>query len=160
MALIKSPEHVYALMQLIRDENLKTIEIIPDIVTSDLEDIRRVVTTQPRSLPLIAWSQRFIRIGAHVISMIGQHQFDQKAFAELLLRKHAMYGEKPITDWGSLGVSIRIHSKWGRYLNLKETDPGELQMVEAKEDTLTDILGYCVLGLALEERIRYEKAVK
>src|SRR4051812_10123197 len=120
MALIKSPEHVYALMQLIRDENLKTIQVRDDNVTEELEDIRRVVTRQPRSLPLIAWTQRFLRIGARVLTRIGQHQFNQKAFAELLLKKHAMYGEKPITDWGSLGVTIRIHSKWERYLNLKD----------------------------------------
>ena len=73
--------------------------------------------------------------------------FSMPSFVRMLLHKHKKYGAKPIREWGPLGVIIRISSKLNRYINMHEA-PGQAKPDD--EDTLADILGYCVLGLLLE----------
>jgi hypothetical protein len=68
--------------------------------------------------------------------------------SELLWAKHQNYGAAPIKRWGTLGVMIRVDSKWERYKNL-EGGIGDT-VKEAAKDTLQDIIGYGILGYQLE----------
>lgn len=108
------------------------------------------------------WSKGFIDTGAMVALVLGK--VDRIKFAELLLSKHKAYGAAPLMKWGPLGVLIRMDSKWERYLNLCNQQNAESQTgkqfvggggpEEPIEDTLKDILGYCVLGFYVSQRIK------
>jgi hypothetical protein len=85
---------------------------------------------------------------------------DEVAFCSFLLTKHERYGATPLTKWGPLGIVIRIDSKLERYLNMRSNPPmledqgPNIQLAreehdESMEDTLRDILGYCILGYIL-----------
>lgn len=83
----------------------------------------------------------FLTIGGCALSLMYGN-FDRDKFVQLLLDKHKLYGAGPLTEWGPLGIMIRIHSKIGRYANVRGTTVAH----ESALDTLVDILGYCVLG--------------
>jgi hypothetical protein len=93
---------------------------------------------------LISMAGRMIQALCLHDSMTGG--WDAYHFKSLLVSKHKAYGPGCITKWGLLGIIIRIDSKLNRARNLinsQTVDPGD----EALGDTLTDIVGYCVLGI-------------
>lgn len=100
------------------------------------------------------WKELFLVIGNKIVGELGVSVADNDrvmVFVDLLLEKHKMYGAGPITRWGELGVLIRIDSKYQRVLNLRQpiayTKTSEiLEREESFNDTLWDILGYCILG--------------
>lgn len=101
------------------------------------------------------WANTFCRWGQIALLIIAelnkpkQKQFDEQAFAALIVQKNRRYGAKPIRDWGELGVAIRIHSKASRYETLIQQPDLDNMQDESITDTVTDILGYSVLGLLL-----------
>lgn len=99
----------------------------------------------------IHWPTRYHIIGALMLVKLGD-QFNVDSFVRLLWKKNLAYGAAPIRRWGHVGVIIRIDSKWQRVIHLtgNSTLP-KGQLDENLEDTLLDILGYCVLGVALHK---------
>ena len=71
--------------------------------------------------------------------------------AELLEKKHRMYGERNLEITGLVGISTRIMDKAARLHQLAVLgDEAE----EGVEDTLKDIIGYAVNALRLYRRKR------
>lgn len=66
---------------------------------------------------------------------------------EHLCSKQRDYGHDNITAFGVLGIKVRLSDKLARYANLTKNgiDPEN----ESLEDTVKDIIGYCVVGLML-----------
>lgn len=93
----------------------------------------------------IGWDGMARRIGCLAIEAIGGEQFSRGAepFATLLMSKHRAYGVQPILRWGELGLLVKITLKIDRLVNLAKTGASEND--ESVTDTLTDIVGYCVL---------------
>lgn len=90
-------------------------------------------------------------IGSASLRLIEKIEpFNWNDFCTLLLEKHRRYGAHPLRVFGTIGVIIRIYSKFERYRNIKD-DPSAILTDEGPMDTLHDILGYCVLGYLLCE---------
>lgn len=74
-----------------------------------------------------------------------QEQWDAGEMVALLCRKQHDYGHGNINKFGEFGVIVRLSDKVERYKNLV----GKQAMNESTNDTLTDIIGYCVVLLML-----------
>lgn len=61
----------------------------------------------------------------------------------VLCKKHNDYGCEGINRFGEMGIIIRLSDKVERYLHLVERQA----MNESTDDTLLDIVGYCVVAL-------------
>jgi hypothetical protein len=113
--------------------------------TRQLEDSIEFVRHRflDRKLYGLRWDNIFLKMGRISLRLKGHLVVPD--FCSLLVRKHRAYGAEPLRAWGPLGIVIRIDSKLRRYKNLTEHP----EFVAEKEDTLLDILGYCVLGYLL-----------
>lgn len=69
---------------------------------------------------------------------------------DLLNRKRQDYGDpqRTLGRFGLLGIAIRLNDKMERLINLTTTKTDKPNF-ESIEDTLKDIAGYAILGLAL-----------
>jgi len=95
----------------------------------------------------------FLGVGATALRLIDQFRKEQNdelfyppAFAEFLWNKHQKYGAEPLLEVGVLGIAMRLISKINRLINMQTLDT---TYTIDDEDTLMDILGYCVLGYQL-----------
>ena len=92
----------------------------------------------------------FLSIGSCILRLMDlEHQnFSTPTFADFLLEKHRKYGAEPILETGMLGIQFRMISKINRFLNMQEQRMrnSNVQTKVDEEDTLSDILGYVVLG--------------
>lgn len=93
--------------------------------------------------------QEFLLLGRMTMLLLDfEHvRFDSEKFAAFLVSKHKCYGAEPLYEAGLQGVITRIRTKLLRYQNLKnqaEIDP---------DDSLMDIIGYCVLGYQLAKKL-------
>jgi len=68
---------------------------------------------------------------------------------QTVISKQADYGQRNITDFGEIGIIIRMNDKFARLKNLttKKKPPRN----ETKTDTWRDIAGYAVIALMLEK---------
>lgn len=73
--------------------------------------------------------------------------WDTAEMTHTLARKQHDYGHGNIDKFGLMGVLVRISDKVERYKNLSEKN--NKAMNEAIEDTLMDIVGYCVIAMML-----------
>lgn len=75
-----------------------------------------------------------------------------KIFGEVkktLIAKNEDYGGASF-DLGLIGNMVHIHDKESRYRTLVEKKEGEISAnYESIEDTLKDLIGYCVIGLLI-----------
>lgn len=99
------------------------------------------------------WANWFLSMGhcAWKLILASPYPFSEPDFYHLLLKKHKLYSAEPLVRWGALGIAIRLDSKLERYKNLfilKETLGKTLhkEREETIQDTMTDMLGYCILG--------------
>ena len=105
----------------------------------------------------INWSYFFKDLCCRMVDIVNENPpgFNGESLAELLIDKHTKYGAEALTEWWGLGIAIRISSKLKRAINLKTTeeyiDPNDLE--ETFQDTLNDIIGYCILGTKRKESI-------
>ena len=74
---------------------------------------------------------------------------DYEYIHHILVRKQRDYGHGNILRFGLVGVAVRLCDKIARLENLEKR--GRLASNEAYEDTWLDILGYCAIGVMLEE---------
>jgi len=99
----------------------------------------------------------YFQIAAYTMAMIDQ--FKLKAgigdVYELLVRKQKDYGPLNITEFGSIGIVIRMFDKVARLRNLLTKNQNIQTANEVPNetflDTLMDIIGYCTIGLMLED---------
>lgn len=75
---------------------------------------------------------------------------DSEEFCAFLLAKHKAYTATPLLEWKYLGLAMRMTSKIDRSLALANNG-GTTMNSESIRDNLTDIVGYCVLGLRMAE---------
>lgn len=66
----------------------------------------------------------------------------------LLASKQHDYGAGNILEFGAVGIKVRLFDKIARYENLhrRGADPAN----ESLQDTLRDMIGYCILGQMLQ----------
>jgi len=69
--------------------------------------------------------------------------------ADMLEEKRSAYGPKNLLRHGIVGVTVRVWDKLSRFENLHFK--GHPYYDERIEDTLRDIVGYCVAALMLDE---------
>jgi len=112
-----------------------------------------IIHSKPLALKEHILLTEFLMLGGMTLRLIELENppipFDPSKFAIFLMGKHQKYGAAPIIESGKIGIILRMLSKINRFKNLYELDTS-LKVDE--EDTLKDILGYCVLGYWLERR--------
>ena len=84
---------------------------------------------------------------AEVATYLGVDQGDD--LIALLVEKQKGYGPKNITKFGVKGIGIRLSDKAQRLLNLRSKGQ-DGNHDESVKDTVTDMLGYCVVGVMNE----------
>src|SRR5690606_34703217 len=130
-----------------QDENWETPQGFIKYIGGALESIRELIVMKhgfnDRDHQLgPMW---FLEIGKSARTLLGD-RFNEAEFIELLLSKHKRYGPFAITRWGIPGLIIRLDSKYQRAKNLFEQPTLDTATDESVFDTITDIVGYCVLG--------------
>lgn len=90
----------------------------------------------------------YARIGYVALELIG-HGFEPEAFKAMLMKKHVAYGDTGLIKWGHFGMFMRLGSKVDRFNNLTKNPERGAGSDESVNDTLTDIVGYCVLGITM-----------
>lgn len=71
-------------------------------------------------------------------------------FVRLIARKQHDYGPENILRFGVQGLLVRLHDKVARLENLLSKGGKNAVNGEAVDDTFTDIVGYCTVGMMLE----------
>ena len=69
--------------------------------------------------------------------------------SEILIKKQHDYGSLNITEFGEIGIIIRLNDKFERLKNLIKNDIDPKN--EMLEDTWFDIAGYAILALMLRK---------
>jgi len=146
--LIHFPEDVHRVLTLMEAHKApKTIQGF-DLICREADQLRLgLLNNVNRSSE--DWKTRFLLIGHAALSIVIE--WNAFAFAELLLKKHTLYGIKPLLLWRELGVCVRLTNKIERMKNMM-ADPSADTQGESWNDTLSDIVGYCVLGWWLKEK--------
>lgn len=91
--------------------------------------------------------QSFERIAAMAVEeMRRREEWDPGYIISTLCKKQHDYGHGNINRFGIYGVIVRLSDKIERLDNLSKIDKPQN---EAKQDTLLDIVGYCVIALML-----------
>jgi hypothetical protein len=103
---------------------------------------KQAIETKSENITDIA----FLSLGAAALGLVYHYSdMDIDKFADFLVDKHKKYGSEPIFESDTIGIVLRILSKINRFKNLIEHN--DLQFITYDtEDTLKDILGYCILG--------------
>ena len=76
-------------------------------------------------------------------------ELEAGAMADLLCRKQYDYGHENIARFGFQGLLVRVHDKVARLENLISSDKSPEN--ESIKDNLLDVIGYCCIGMMLEE---------
>jgi hypothetical protein len=76
-------------------------------------------------------------------------ELEAGAMADLLCRKQHDYGHENIARFGFQGLLVRVHDKVARLENLINSDKSPEN--ESIKDNLLDVIGYCCIGMMLEE---------
>jgi hypothetical protein len=76
-------------------------------------------------------------------------ELEAGAMASLLCRKQHDYGHENIARFGFKGLLVRVHDKIARLENLINSDKSPEN--ESIKDNLLDVIGYCAIGMMLEE---------
>lgn len=79
----------------------------------------------------------------------AQPELEAGAMASLLCRKQRDYGHENIARFGFKGLLVRVHDKIARLENL--TESGHSPENESLKDNVLDVIGYCAIGMMLEE---------
>jgi len=100
-------------------------------------------------------SDAFIVVAVPVVKELRrQNEWDTADMTRLLAAKQHDYGHQNIDRFGLKGIVVRLNDKYERLANLEFTKQflagGNTVAPKVNEtivDTLTDIVGYCVVGL-------------
>lgn len=134
---------------------LRVYEMHPYVGAPDMANIEKTVAKARDfivgggKLDRDQWDHLFAVLSSMTLDLIGPG-FRESDFIELLLSKHKLYGLKSLTAWREIGVLSRIDQKIARAVNMTAsmgaTNHSARQMGETLDDTLLDIVGYCVIG--------------
>jgi hypothetical protein len=119
---------------------------------------RKLVIDRHHHRHHIDWPNFYESIGSEAFLLLKRSDFDGVAarlrkLTKLIVKKHRSYGAQPILRWRHVGLLVKIDQKIARLMSL--TKSGKKKVInESIEDTYMDILGYCILGLAL---VNYER---
>lgn len=74
---------------------------------------------------------------------------DREFIANTVIKKQHDYGPNNISKFGTYGLIVRLHDKIARLENLLSSTRKGTNLVQDETifDTLTDIVGYCTVGL-------------
>lgn len=87
--------------------------------------------------------------GANAIKILKtEHNYNHEEMVALLCKKQHDYGHNNITNFGIVGVSIRVCDKIARIENLKKTGAPSN---ESLLDSYIDIVGYAMIATMLDE---------
>ena len=75
--------------------------------------------------------------------------FNKKEMVDIVCRKQHDYGHKNITNFGTIGVGIRVCDKIARIKNLTKVGDPEVHN-ESLKDSYVDIVGYSMIALMLQ----------
>lgn len=70
---------------------------------------------------------------------------------QLLRDKRASYGPHNLTEWGPMGIAIRMGDKYKRLVHMYKSGMTTTAVGENLEDAWRDIVGYGLLALLLME---------
>jgi predicted HicB family RNase H-like nuclease len=124
-----------------------------------LDQVNRVYHTKSKISTRMPAQEFFVGFASVVMHLIREWNgaFNAGEFASFLLEKHRAYGAEPLMRWGTVGIIIRMDSKTHRIVNMISKGEDEA-LNESIEDTLTDLLGYCVLGYRYEMYLEKEQS--
>lgn len=86
---------------------------------------------------------------ASIREMILREGWDSGYMVSTLVKKQLDYGHGNINKFGTIGILVRLSDKIQRFKNL--TSGNRNPQVESIEDTLLDIVGYCIIGLMYDD---------
>ena len=86
---------------------------------------------------------------AAIREMIMREGWDSGFMVSTLVKKQLDYGHGNINKFGTIGILVRLSDKVQRFKNLTSTK--RAPQVESIQDTLLDIVGYCVIGLMYDD---------
>lgn len=99
------------------------------------------IATEPKHIEHL-----FIVIAQRTIALLRLMEiWDTGEMVSTLCKKQHDYGHGNINRFGLMGVAVRLSDKVERYMNLK----GREAKNESTNDTLIDVVGYCVVALML-----------
>lgn len=150
---ITSPENVTPCLNAMRafrnDVDLPSISNMERLVAF----LRDKIVAGELNVNAVKWQKYYLALGNMTLLTLGSARFDDEKFCTLLIDKHKRYGTKSLTAWRHLGILTRIDQKIARATRMVN-DPklceGDTQG-ESLNDTMVDIVGYCVLGLYMVE---------
>lgn len=88
----------------------------------------------------------FMVIAQRTIALLRNMEiWDTGEMVSTLCKKQHDYGHGNINRFGLMGVAVRLSDKVERYINLR----GKQAKNESTNDTLIDVVGYCVVALML-----------
>lgn len=153
--LVSEPEPILTILSEMRSYYLKVYGQNPAPpepvkVMDDRVEMVRKAHKEGRNMWLVDHDENFRMLGSTALRELGQ-DFDETAFAKLLIEKHRLYTDAPLRSWNELGIVIRMDSKLKRFKEVRYQKP---QPTETAIDTLTDLLGYAVLGTLLTRDIK------
>lgn len=135
-------------------KNAEPLEILEDIFS----ELSRKINKNNLDI-FINNEYIYFYIASYAISMIKNfnvNNIDISYIHNVLINKQKDYGPSNIMEFGSLGIIIRMFDKVARLRNL--TTKGADLLLNANSvpnetflDTLIDIVGYCTIGLMVEE---------
>ena len=76
------------------------------------------------------------------------HVDSAESILPLMTAKQHDYGHHNIQRFGMEGILVRMHDKLARLENLemRSYDMKSTELCEAKEDTIADLIGYCIIA--------------
>jgi len=145
--LVKNEQEILDVLKCV----IQCMELLPK---STLEKLKNQIVELRRVAAMSDLEPgHFLGVGATTLRLIDwfrgeseQELFDPQAFAKFLWDKHQKYGAEPLLEVGVLGIAMRLISKINRVINMQAL---ATVYTTDDEDTLMDILGYCVLGYQL-----------
>lgn len=114
-------------------------------------DIESVVEYRDNLLPDCTANDLYDAIAAEAIGhLVYNGQWSPTDMVNLLVKKQSDYGHGNIITFGRFGTLVRLSDKIERLKNLtmRKVDPQN----ESVQDTLLDIVGYCVISRMLEDK--------
>jgi len=148
--LITNTDQVLEVLKRIRDCEIFETRLAPiQGLQCALTIARRAVQSRTFSGDWVLW---FVHVGALVYAILKDYPFSPKDFAELLHKKHRLYGAECLTAWGETGILIRLDSKLHRFVHILNNRVDTSSTDESLVDTLQDMLGYCILGVLMCEK--------
>lgn len=138
-----------------------TLEKMADMMVPEKKPFESVEKYISRWIRSMSENSRHHRDDVHLATMVIQHaganaikilkndnKYDHEEMVALLCKKQHDYGHNNITNFGIVGVAIRVCDKIARIENLNKTGAPSN---ESLLDSYIDIVGYAMIATMLHE---------